>query len=81
MLSAVISAFLYLSIVIAMYGSDEDAVEATDAPTAARSGAVGHEARPRTGVRVRGVGGIFPGPITNLAQHAVPHIIAVPTPN
>jgi NADH-quinone oxidoreductase subunit N len=79
MLSAVVSAFLYLKIIITMYSTED---EATDAPAA--------DAPPRVVVPwgtklglglafvfVIGVG-IIPGPITNLAQKAVPHIIAAP---
>jgi NADH-quinone oxidoreductase subunit N len=76
MVSAVISAFLYLKIVIAMYVSDETADESAPRP-ARLAGPWGT----RLGlglafVFVVGVG-IIPGPITNLAHHAVPHIIAV----
>jgi NADH-quinone oxidoreductase subunit N len=76
MVSAVISAFLYLKIVIAMYVSDETADES--APRPARL-AVPWGTKLGLGlafVFVVGVG-IIPGPITNLAHHAVPHIIAV----
>ena len=81
MLSAVISAFLYLKIVITMYGSDEDAVEATDAPASRVWVPWGTKLALGLAFAFVVLVGIFPGPITNLAQHAVPHIIAVPTPN
>ena len=75
MLSAVISAFLYLKIVIAMYVSDDAEGEA---PVRAPRLAVPWGTKLALGlafVFVVGVG-IIPGPITNLAHHAVPHIIA-----
>ena len=76
MVSAVISAFLYLKIVIAMYVSDETADEPTTRPARL---AVPWGTKLGLGLAflfVVGVG-IIPGPITNLAHHAVPHIIAV----
>jgi NADH:ubiquinone oxidoreductase subunit 2 (subunit N) len=75
MVSAVISAFLYLKIVITMYAVDEDTAPAVGAPRlvvpwGTRLGLV------LAFVFVVGVG-IVPGPITNLAHHAVPRLIAV----
>ena len=71
MVSAVISAFLYLKIIIAMYVADEEPAEAaTPAPRLA----VPWGTKLGLGLAflfVVGVG-IIPGPITNLAHHAVP---------
>ena len=74
MVSTVISAYLYLKIVIAMYGADEDeqaaAVPRLFVPWGTKLGLA------LAFVFVVGVG-IVPGPITNIAEHALPHLIAV----
>ncbi len=79
MLSAVISAFLYLKIVITMYGSD-DTAEAEAAPVARVLVPWGTKLALGLAFAFVVVVGVFPGPITNLAYHAVPHIIAAPAP-
>lgn len=79
MVSAVIAAYLYLKIIITMYAGNTDAdLEAGGAPkqpipwgtTVAIAAAA---------IFVVGVG-IAPGPITNLATHAVPHLLASAAP-
>lgn len=74
MLTAVISTFLYLKIIITMYGEEPEAENANVPRVGVPWGTkVGLAA---AFIFVLAVG-IVPGPLTNIAEHAVPHIIAV----
>ena len=77
MVSAVISAFLYLKIVITMYIADES-VEANATPSPRLHVPWGSTLGLGLALAFVLVVGVIPGPITNLAHHAVPHLIAAP---
>lgn len=73
MLSAVVSTFLYLKIIITMYGEEPDADVEIPRVAVPWGTKVGLAAAFTFVLAV----GIVPGPLTNIAQHAIPHIIAV----
>lgn len=74
MVTAVIAAFLYLKVIVAMYSSTADdkasALPRVVVPWGSKLALV------IAFVVVVGLG-IAPGPVTNLAQHATPHLIAL----
>ncbi len=75
MVSAVIAAYLYLKIIITMYAGDKDEDLAGEAGPHLPVPWGTAVSITLAALFVVGVG-IVPGPVTNLAVHAVPHIIA-----
>ncbi len=74
MVTAVIAAFLYLKIIVAMYSGTDGEAAASHSRVSVPWGA--KLALGISFVVVVGLG-IAPGPVTNLAHHAMPHLIAL----
>jgi NADH-quinone oxidoreductase subunit N len=82
MVSAVIAAFLYLRVIVSMYvfAPSEDGEDAAVAPAPRMSVPAGATIALGLAFAFTVVFGIIPGPMTNLAHDATPHLVATSAP-